>query len=89
MKEIESKASKYVNARKVHLTEYTVDQDSGAIITVSGYVDGTQRWTVTVTPGGTECDCPFGQAHGTTTRPHAHDTALRLAAWQMERINEQ
>ena len=86
---IEQKATVYVNSRKVHVSGYTVDKDSGAIVTVSGFVDGSRRWTVSVTPEGTECDCPFGKAHGVTAQPHSHDTALRLAAWQMERINEQ
>ncbi|KKL28876.1 hypothetical protein LCGC14_2370770 [marine sediment metagenome] len=87
MNKVERKASGYVNAGKVHVTEYTTDQDSG-IETASGYVDGTQRWSVTVTPAGSRCDCPFGEAHGITTNTHSHDTALRLAAWQIERINE-
>ncbi len=88
MNAIEAKASYYVNAGKVHLGSYTVDEDSGAIVTVSGHVDGTRRYRVAVTPAGTECDCPFGETHGVTNQPHSHDTALRLAAWQMERINE-
>ncbi len=89
MNEIEAKASYYVNAGKVHLDTYTVDKDSGAIVTVSGFVDGTRRYRVAVTPAGTECDCPFGEAHGVTNQPHSHDTALRLAAMLMEKLNEQ
>ncbi len=89
MNKVERKAAAYVNAGKVHLGIYTVDKNSGAIVTVSGFVDGTSRWTVAVTPAGTECDCPFGVTHGITNQPHSHDTALRLAAWQMERLNEQ
>jgi hypothetical protein len=89
MNKVERKAADYVNAGKVHLDVYTVDKASGAIVTASGFVDGTSRWTVAVTPAGSRCDCPFGEAHGITTQTHSHDLALRLAAWQMERINEQ
>lgn len=88
MNEIEAKASLYVNAGKVHVTAYTIGQD-GSVETANGYVDGTQRWTVAVTPAGSVCDCPFGEAHGLTTQTHSHDIALRLAAWQIERLNEQ
>ncbi len=89
MNAIERKAAAYVNAGKVHLGVYTVDKDSGAIVTVSGFVEGTHRYRVAVTAAGTECDCPFGEAHGVTNQRHSHDTALRLAAWQMERLHEQ
>lgn len=88
MNKVERKAAGYVNSGKVHVTAYTI-ADDGSIATVSGHVDGTERWTVQVTPAGTQCDCPFGEAHGVTSRTHSHDVALRLAAWQMERINEQ
>ncbi len=88
MNKVERKAAAYVNAGKVHITGYTIDKN-GSVETASGFVEGTSRWTVTVTPAGTVCDCPFGIAHGVTNQRHSHDTALRLAAWQMERINEQ
>jgi len=88
MNKLERKAAQYVNSGKVHVTEYTVGDD-GSIETANGYVDGTSRWTVAVTPAGSRCSCPFGEAHGITTKRHSHDLALRLAAWQTERINEQ
>ncbi len=88
MNTVERKAAAYVNAGKVHITGYTIDQN-GSVETASGFVEGTQRWTVTVSPAGTVCDCPFGEAHGITSQRHSHDTALRLAAWQMERLHEQ
>ncbi len=88
MNTVELKAAGYVNAGKVHIDEYTTD-DNNAIVTASGFVEGTRRYHVTVSPEGTICDCPFGEAHALTTQTHSHDTALRLAAWQMERINEQ
>ncbi len=88
MNKVERKASGYVNAGKVHVNQYTVAED-GTIETAYGFVDGTRRWTVAVMPDGSRCDCPFGEAHGITTQTHSHDTALRLAAWQIERVNEQ
>ena len=88
MNKVERKAAAYVNSGKVHVASYTVDRD-GAVDSAHGYVEGTQRWTVAVSPAGSRCDCPFGEAHGITTQTHSHDLALRLAAWQMERINEQ
>lgn len=88
MNEVERKAADYVNAGKVHVVAYTIDDD-GAVDSAHGYVEGSHRWTVTVSPVGSRCDCPFGEAHGITHQRHSHDTALRLAAWQMERLNEQ
>lgn len=88
MNKVERKAAAYVNNGKVHVISYTVAED-GSIETATGYVDGTSRWSVIVTPAGSRCSCPFGEAHGITNQTHSHDTALRLAAWQMERINEQ
>ena len=88
MNKIERKAAAYVNAGKVHVVAYTIDND-GRVETATGFVDGTSRWQVAVSPAGSRCDCPFGEAHGITNQRHSHDTALRLAAWQTERINEQ
>lgn len=88
MNEIEAKAAYYVNAGKVHVTEYTIDDD-GRVETAVGFVEGTHKYQVIVSPAGSRCGCPFGEAHGITNQPHSHDTALRLAAWQMERIHEQ
>lgn len=89
MNELEAKASQYVNAGKVHVHSYTIDKDTGQIVTASGHVDGTHRYQIAISPAGTRCSCQFGDAHGVTSQPHSHDIALRLAVWQMERINEQ
>ncbi len=88
MNKVERKAAAYVNAGKVHVDSYVISRE-GAVEIATGFVIGSRRWRVSVSPAGSLCDCPFGVAHGVTSQRHSHDTALRLAAWQMERLHEQ
>jgi len=83
VKLVDRKAVRLVTSEHVHVDTATFNGD-GQLVTATGTVEGdTGLWTVTIQPGATTCDCPYGEAR-VDAAGHSHDLALRLAAQRQE-----
>ena len=83
MRNVEKKAARLVGQGAVRVDYWRVNQDR--IVYAAGTVTGQHgKYVVTLEPDRDTCDCQHGMNQ--PNRPCSHTVAMRLAVWQLVKI---